>query len=72
MAQGLVRRCVLCIVWCVLLQLWEDHVAMEGMCGPSRPDCVHAVVDSCLAAIATLAWEGFTAVRYTCVRRLEM
>lgn len=36
MAQGLVRRCVLCIFWCVLLQLWEDHVAMEGMCGPSR------------------------------------
>ena len=72
MAQGLVQRCVLCIFWCVLLQLWEDHVAMEGMCGPSRPDCAHAVVDSCLAAIATLAWEVFTAVRYTCVRRLEM
>ena len=50
---------------------------MGGSCCNGRyvrpfPDCAHAVVDSCLAAIATLAWEGFPAVRYTCVRRLEM
>ncbi len=51
---------------------WETNVDMEGTRGPSRTDCAHALVDSCLAAIATLAWEVFTVVRYRCVGRLEM
>ena len=44
---------------------WKVYVALPGR-------IVHSLVDSCLAAIATLAWEVFTVVRYTCVRRLEM